>query len=272
MLKISRAAAVTALLLIVPAAAFADDPVVAIINGAKLMKSDIDQAREGLPEQYQSVPFEQIYPLLLDSMIDSKLVAADARAKKLQNDLEFKRRLARVEEQILERYAVRKMIDAALTDDVLRNRYKDKAKAGGGEEMHARHILVKTEDEAKAVIKLLDGGADFVELAKKKSTGPSGPSGGDLGFFGKGQMVPEFEKAALTLAPGKYSAAPVKTQFGYHVIKLEERRETKAPSFEETVDQLRTEAAQEIGSAYIENLRAAAKIERFSLDGSKKTN
>ncbi len=269
MRKVLRSAAVAAALMTVSGGAFADDPVVATVNGAKIMKSDIDAARESLPEQYRAVPFEQIYPLMLDSMIDSKLVATDARGKKLHNDPEFKKRLERVEEQLLERYAVRKMIEKSLTDAELRKRYDAMAKGASGEELHARHILLKTEEDAVAVIKELDGGANFADLAKKKSTGPSGPSGGDLGFFGKGQMVPEFETAAYALATGKHSAKPVKTQFGFHVIKVEERRQATPPSFEETVEQLRAEAAQELGAAYVENLRAAAKIERFNLDGSK---
>jgi peptidyl-prolyl cis-trans isomerase C len=107
------------------------------------------------------------------------------------------------------------------------------------EEISARHILVETEEEAKALITELDAGKDFAELAKEKSTGPSAGQGGDLGFFTKGRMVPEFEAAAFEITPGEYGKEPVKTQFGWHVIKVEERRETAPPAFEEVADQVR---------------------------------
>ena len=127
--------------------------------------------------------------------------------------------------------------------------------------------LVKTEDEAKAIIKNLRGGADFEATAKEKSTGPSGPNGGDLGFFGKGQMVPEFEKAAFALKKGKITDTPVKTQFGWHIIKVDDRRKSEPPSFDSIKQKLRTEISQEAGSKYVSGLRKEAKIERFDLDG-----
>ncbi|NJO38685.1 MAG: hypothetical protein HC871_15110, partial [Rhizobiales bacterium] len=122
------------------------------------------------------------------------------------------------------------------------------------EEVRARHILLASEDDAKAVIAELEGGADFSELAKEKSTGPSGPQGGDLGYFKKGQMVPEFGDAAFAMDVGSTSAAPVKTQFGFHVIKVEDKRKVE-PSFEETEPQIRQEVARAIVTALVEDLR-----------------
>ncbi|MBT5297433.1 MAG: hypothetical protein HOB37_00240 [Rhodospirillaceae bacterium] len=155
-----------------------------------------------------------------------------------------------------------------ITEDAVRARY-DKMVAGksGAEEVHARHILVKTEDEAKAIIKDLKGGADFETLAKEKSTGPSGPNGGDLGFFAKGQMVPAFEKAAFGMDKGEVTDEAVKTQFGYHVIKVEAKRKSEAPSFEKMEQQLRTELSQEKATTFVASLRKGAKIERFDLEG-----
>lgn len=245
-----------------------DDPVVATVNGKDILRSDLMQAHENLPPEYKQVPLEQIYPMLLTSLIDSKLVAQDAKARKLDEEAEFKKTLSLVRDQLLERYAVRKEIDGAVSDEKLRKIY-DETVATGAEEVHARHILVKTADEAVAIIKELDGGADFAEMAKEKSTGPSGPRGGDLGFFGRGQMVPEFEAAAYGLDAGNHSREPVQTQFGFHVIKVEEKRATTPPSFEESVEELRADAAQAAGSAYVERLRETAKIERFAIDGSK---
>ncbi len=245
-----------------------DDTVVAVVNGEKILRSDVENAKSNLPKEYQSIPMEQIYPMLLTSMIDSKLVAADARARKLNEDKEFKENVALVMDQLLERYAVQKEIAAAITEEKLRALY-DAGAVETGSEIQARHILVKTAEEANAIIKSLDGGADFAELAKEKSTGPSGPRGGDLGYFGKGQMVPPFEQAAFALKPGTYTKTPVQTQFGFHVIKVEAERAAQAASFEDSVEELRAEAAQAAGGAYVDRLRGDAKIERFDLDGKK---
>ncbi len=244
------------------------DPVVAIVDGHKILKSHLIEAQQLLPRQYQAVPMEQIYPALVDSIIDTHLAAADARAKKMDKDADFRARMSRIEEQLLQRMVLEKEMTQAVSDEALKKRY-EKMVAGlsGNEEVHARHILLKTEDEAKAVIKDLSGGADFAELAKKKSTGPSGPNGGDLGFFGKGQMVPEFEKAAFALSKGAVSTEPVKTQFGYHVIKLEGRRKAEVPKYDAVVEQLRGEISQERGAAYVDKLRAGAKVTRFTLEG-----
>lgn len=245
-----------------------DDPVIAVVNGEKIMRSDLMAARENLPQEYRPIPLEQIYPILLTSLIDSKLVAADAKARKLDEEQAYKDRLDQVAVQVLERYAVRKAIEDAVTDEKLRAAY-DAQVSGGGKEIKARHILVKTNDEAVAIIKELDQGADFAELAKSKSTGPSGPNGGDLGYFGKGQMVAPFETAAFSLEKGGYTKEPVQTQFGFHIIMVEDERTKTPPTFEESVDELRNEISQQAGASYVESLREDAKIERFKLDGSK---
>lgn len=245
-----------------------DDPVVAIVNGQKILKSHLVEAQQLLPRQYQSVPLDQIYPALVDSIIDTKLAAADARAKKLHEEADFRARMDRIEDQLLQRMVLEKEMTQAISDATLKQRYeKTVAGLAEREEVHARHILVKTEDEAKMVIKELGKGGDFAELAKTKSTGPSGPNGGDLGFFGKGQMVPAFEKAAFAMKKGEVSGDPIKTQFGYHVIKVEDRRKAEVPAYDAMVEQLRGEISQERGSAYVEKLRDGAKVARFTLDG-----
>lgn len=246
-----------------------DDPVMAIVNGHKILKSELMAARENLPEEYRPVPLEQVFPALLSSLVDSKLVAADAKSRKLDEEAEYKEHLEKITEQVLERYAVRQAIETAVTDDKLRTEYQNRVSGGGEKEISARHILVKTNDEAMAIIKELDGGADFAELAKTKSTGPSGASGGSLGFFAKGQMVPSFEEAAFALEKGTYTKEPVQTQFGFHIIKVEDDRQKTPPTFEESVDEIRNEMAQQAAAQYIEGLRGAAEIERFNIDGSK---
>jgi len=268
--RVFAAGAMTGLFLAMAAlpAAAADDPVVAVVNGAKIYRSNIEKAHDNLPPEYKAVPMDQIYPMLLSSLIDSKLVATDAVAQKMDEEEDFKQTLALIKEQLLERYAVRKQIDAAVTDEKLKALYEQTV-ATGAKEVHARHILLKTADEAVAVIKTLDGGADFATVAKEKSTGPSGPRGGDLGFFAKGQMVPAFEEAAFAMEAGTHSREPVQTQFGFHVIKVEEIRDAAPPSFEDSVEQLRADAAQAAGAAYVETLRQKAEIERFNIDGTK---
>lgn len=250
-------------------AAEAENPVVATVNGTEIHLTDVQNAYKRLPEQYQRVPFEAIFSGLVESLIDSRLAATDARGKKLNEGAEFKEQMARIEEQVLQRMMLAQVIEAGVTDAAVKARYDAVAKEGAqGEQVKASHILLKTEDDAKAVIAEIKKGGDFAELAKKKSTGPSASSGGDLGFFGKGQMVPAFEAAAFALKKGEVTDKPVKTQFGWHVIKVVDRKKQEVPSFEEMEPGLRNELSQEAGSAYIGTLRKGAKIALFKADGS----
>ncbi len=252
-----------------PVLAAEDDPVVATVNGAEIRLSQVKKAHARLPEQYQQVPFETIFPGLVDSLIDTRLAARDARGQNLHDTPKFKARMAQIEEQVLQRMALTKAIADKVGDAEVKARYEAEAKKlAAVEQIKVRHILVKTEDEAKIVIAELKNGGDFIDLAKKKSTGPSAGDGGDLGFFGKGQMVPAFEKAAFALNDGAVSETPVKTQFGWHVIKVEERKKADVPSFEEMEPAIRDELSQDAGSAYIMELRKGAEIARFDTDGS----
>ena len=264
------AAALAVTLSITPGGVLAadDDPVVATVNGTKILKSMLVTAQQLLPEQYQKIPLMQIYPALVDTVIDMKLSAADARKKRLHETKEFKVLMSRVEDQMLQRTVLQAEMDKALTEEALKRRYDALiADEKSSTEVHARHILVKTKEEANDIIEQLQNGASFEVTAKEKSTGPSATSGGDLGFFGKGQMVPEFEKAAFSLRKGKFTDTPVKTQFGWHIIKLEDRRKSEPPSFESIKQKLQTEISQETGAEYVSGLRKKAKIERFDLDG-----
>jgi peptidyl-prolyl cis-trans isomerase C len=152
---------------------------------------------------------------------------------------------------------------AATTDEAMKKVYAEAAKQIEGEqEVHARHILVESEDEAKAIEAELKKGADFAELAKKKSKDPGAADGGDLGFFTKDQMVPEFSTVAFALEPGKISD-PVKSQFGWHVIKVEEKRNRKAPDFEQVKAQIETYVTRKAQAEYVAKLRESAKVERM---------
>jgi peptidyl-prolyl cis-trans isomerase C len=261
-------AAVVAILAVVAlpslAATAEEDPVVAKVNGAEIHRSQALEVRRRLPAQMQQVPDDLIMPVLVNIVIDTKLVAAEARRQNLQDDPEVREQMAKLEDLILEQYLVSRVVEKSLTDEALKKRYeKMLEETKGEEEVHARHILLANEEEAKAVIAQLQKGADFAELAKEKSTGPSAAQGGDLGYFGKGEMVPAFAEAAFALKPGAFTEEPVQTQFGWHVIKVEDRRKKEPPTFEEVSDQLRGELAREARAAYIEELRGKATIERM---------
>ena len=247
------------------------DVVVATVNGQKIMLSEVQTAQNNLSPQYRQLPLQLIFPALLDQVIDSKLVSAEGRKANLQNDADVKRRMALVEDQLVQQAYLLKEIDKKITPDAIKARYAKLLKElPPEEEVKARHILVKTEDDAKAIIAELAKGGDFDKLAKEKSTDTaSGPQGGDLGFFKKGDMVGEFAEAAFAMKKGETSTTPVKTQFGFHVIRVDDRRPAAPPKMEEVEEQLRTEMSREIVTAMIEGLRTKAKIERFNIDGSK---
>ena len=243
----------------------AEDPVVATVNGEDIHLAEVKGAYKNLPQQYQQVPFETIFAGLIDSLIDARLATADARTKKIHENKEFKEQMA------LQRIMLNLGVKEGGTDAAVKARYDAAAKElAASEQVSARHILLKTEDDAIAVIAELKKGGDFVELAKKKSTGPSAATGGDLGFFGKGQMVPVFEKIAFALKKGEYTETPVKSQFGWHVIKVGDRKKQDVPSFEKMEPTIRSELSQAAGIAYITSLREGAKIARFNADGSPK--
>ncbi|MGB0631913.1 MAG: peptidylprolyl isomerase [Alphaproteobacteria bacterium] len=252
-----------------PNGAAANDPVVATVNGAKIFRSDVEAARGQLPEQYRNLPMDQLFTPLVNQLVRSKLMAGKARADNLHETANYKKRMALIQDRLLEEALLDKVIGARVTDDALQEKYKKSiADFPSKEEVRARHILVKTEDEAKALVKELDGGADFAKLAADKSIGPSKSRGGDLDYFGRGQMVPPFEKAAFALAKGEYTKAPVQSPFGWHVIKVEDKRQSKPPTFEESRAKIGQELSQEIAADLVKDLMENAKIERFEADGS----
>jgi len=245
-----------------------DNTVVARVDGTELRLSDVKAAQQNLPPQAQKLPFEQIYPMLLDRLVDGMLIAEAGRKEHLDRDPELQDRLKHYEDRLIQEAYINRAIKDAETEDALNARYQTFLKEKPArEEVHARHILVPTEAEAKSVIAELEKGADFAALAKKYSKDPGAESGGDLGYFGHDDMVKEFADAAFALSPGQYTKTPVKTEFGWHVIKVEDRRAGKPPSFEEAREQLSREIAHEIIDGKLHDLRDAAKIEEFGLDG-----
>ncbi len=244
------------------------EPVVATVNGTKIYYGDVLRARQSLPAEYQSVPMEMIFGALLNQLVDQRLVALAAREAKIDEDPIVQEQLRALEEQVLQQGYLRKQIEPELTVEKLQARYDAQYKGQtGAEEVRARHILLETEEKAREVLADIRGGADFAEAAKTHSTGPSGPRGGDLGFFQAGQMVPEFSEAAFAMQAGEVSD-PVQTQFGWHIIKVEERRAAPAPAFEEVADELRTEVQREVVAKVVSDLREGAEIETFTPEGN----
>jgi peptidyl-prolyl cis-trans isomerase C len=245
--------------------------VVATVNGQQVRLSELEIAQQSLPQQYRSMPLQAVFPALLERIIDSKLVVQEGKKTKTNEDPAFKKRMAFVEEQVLQDFWIQREISRLVTLEKIQAKYQERLKSMPPEdEVHARHILVATEDEAKAIIAELKKGTPFDKLAKEKSTDKaSGAEGGDLGWFKKSDMVKEFADAAFDLKKGQTSETPTKTQFGYHVIKIDDRRTAPPPALEELSDQIREELAREAITAQLDKIRSGSKIEKFNMDGSK---
>ncbi|AZO03345.1 MAG: peptidylprolyl isomerase [Mesorhizobium sp.] len=246
-----------------PAAPVDPNAVVATINGEKLTEADLQLAEGELSQQFAQLPPDQRRAAALSAAIEIRVMAKKAVDSGLDKDADFQRRMAFLQARALHGEVVEKEVVDKVTDAEVRARYDQEiANTPPVNEVHARHILVKTKEEAEAIIKQLDGGADFQKLANEHTNDPSGKtSGGDLGWFGPGQMVPEFDKAAFALDVGKYTKEPVQTQFGWHVIKLEDKRAKQPPAFDDVKDQAKQAVIRDKYFAMVKDLRAAAKVE-----------
>lgn len=247
----------------------ASDPVVARIDGTPILLSEVEEAARGLPEQFRAMPPMMLFPLLIDQMISQRVLADAARKANLQNTPEVRARVRQAEEEALQQAYLAREIGPLMTEEALRARYqRDIASQPAEAQVRARHILVQTETEARSAVTALQGGADFATLAKERSRGPGAAEGGDLGFFKKEEMPEAFAEAAFALQVGQYTTTPVRTQFGWHVIKVEERREEPRPTFEQAEEGIRRSVIEEAATSVVDRLRAAATVQRFNLDGS----
>lgn len=245
------------------------DTVVAIIDGTKITRADVIESAKSLPEEYQA-KIESIFPDLINRLIDLRLLAAEGRKQKLPDDPEVKARIAELTDQVIQEFLIRRQVEKGMTEASIKARYdKFVADNPAQPEVHALHILSATEAEAKAIIAELAAGADFSVLAAAKSTDPSAKqNGGDLGYFVADDMVGEFSQAAFALEKGAISPTPVKSDFGWHVIKVVDKRERTPPSFEQARGQIEQMLSGELVTAYLNQLRGGAKIERFNPDGT----
>jgi peptidyl-prolyl cis-trans isomerase C len=254
-------------------AAIPTDRVVAIVNGEKITELDLAAAEPDLQQALAQFPQDQQMAALIKGVIDIRLMARAAQAANMDKGPQIESTLAYVHDKALRNAYLQDKLGAAVTDAALKARYDaEVAKFVPEDEIHAVHILVNTEDEAKAIIAQLDQGGDFAAIAKEKSTDKgSGQAGGDLGWFGKGQMVKPFEDAAFALAAGQYTKTPVKSDFGYHVIKVLEKRKSAPPSFDDQKDDLARQLGRETILAIIDALHASAKIEMVPAPGAAAT-
>jgi len=244
------------------------DPVVARVNGKEIRLSDVSDTAQQLPPEARSMPPGMLFPLLLDQLIDRAAIVELARKRGMDKEPAVVRQMVRAQDQALQTAIIGRDVGPLITEAELRARY-DREIAGkpGEEEVHARHILLGSESDAKAVIAELKKGGDFATIARARSTDKA-TGDGDLGFFKQGDMVPEFATAAFALKAGETVEAPVKSQFGWHVIRVEARRSTPPPSFEEAYDGLRSKTVQEGVDKVLKEARTGLTVERFNMDGT----
>lgn len=238
---------------------------VATVNGEKIYLAGVMRLAEQLPAEYRQRPLESYFSGLVDDIIDSRLAAVAGAESGLSENPDISRLMEVAAMRVLAEAWIAQQVNEAVTEDALAATYKlFIADSGLREEVKARHILVPEEATARAIIEKLAGGAEFAEIAKIDSTGPSGPNGGDLGYFARGAMVPAFEVAAFELELGSFTPEPVQTQFGWHIIKVEDKRVATPPSFEEMLPQLRQKLLNQTLGRVLEGLRASAQINRRS--------
>ncbi len=269
-------AAFMAMTAVAPAQAPASDPVIAKVNGAEIRQSDLNLAEEDIGRDMPANDEAGKRDYLVNYLTDLLLIAKAAEAQKIPDSAEFKQRLAFVRNKALMETVLGQEVKAALTEPALRKIYEDATKTMSREqEVHARHILFRVadpsdqaaskaaEDKVKNTIERIKKGEDFGTLAKALTEDPSGKQdGGDLGYFTKGQMVPEFSEVAFSLEKGQVSG-PVKTQFGWHVLKVEDKRTREPPPFDNVRGQIEEFATRKAQADFVTKLRTDAKIERL---------
>ncbi len=236
------------------------DTVVAELNGETITLGDMTEFQKTVPTAAE-MEIKTILPQLLNFYIDQRLVITAARGRGLEDDPKVKEQLERLENELVRQAYLRDEISDRVTPEAIELSYNKTMETVVQEpEVKARHILVETEDEAEALLQDIADGAEFADLAMERSTGPSGPQGGDLGWFVAGTMVPEFAQAAFALQPGEVSPSPVKTDFGWHVIKVEDRRLKPVPTLAEMSDQIRDGLTDDAVESLMTELRGRATI------------
>jgi len=248
------------------------DRVRAIVAGEEIRQSDVDAFIGQLPDQVRAAPREQIDPLVINELVNTRLVVKLARAAGTEQDETYKLQVETASLRILQNVYLSSQIEAGVTEERLQKLYEEFVAANPpAEQIRASHILVEAKEDAQAIAAEVRGGADFAEVARRESTGPSASAGGDLGFFEKGQMVATFSEVAFGLELNETSD-PVQTQFGWHVIKLTDRRQAPPPALDEVREELTKQLTNEIVQEVLVRARDGVTIETFDIDGNRIEN
>ena len=257
------ATTVLSLSLAVPVQLMAQDRIaVATIDGDSIWLDEIMAVAETLPPEYQQQGIASIYDQLVDDVANSRLAAIAARSSGLDKEEDVASAMKTAADRVLAEAYITREVGKEITEEAIQTAYDAYvADTGSRETVTASHILVETEEAARAIIDQLKDGADFAELAREKSTGPSGPNGGSLGSFGRGQMVPAFEAAAFGMPVGGFSDNPVQTQFGWHVIQVSDKGIEQAPELDQMRDQIAANLSRQSFARIVETLRAGTTIE-----------
>jgi peptidyl-prolyl cis-trans isomerase C len=246
------------------------DPVVASVEGHPITLSELGEAAKTLPDNLRSLPFDTLYPVLLDRLVDHESLVMMAKRKGLEDRKQVQHDIQAATERILEAAYLAEVAAPAVTEQAIQARYKRLyGNRPATEEVHARHILVATEAEARKVLEELQKGADFATIARVVSKDPDAVKGGDLGFFRREQVWPGFADVAFSLQPGQVGPNPIHNEFGWHVIKVEEKRLVAPPSFSDMHDQLRQDLLAAAVQRAVADARLQLDIHRFNLDGSE---
>lgn len=246
------------------------NPVVATVDGKDITRVDVFRYIKMMPENVRQLPPQAIYPLALEQVINTRVVQNKAEDAGLENDPEVEQQMAMAKQQIIRSVYVQRAVDKEISDSDLKTKYNEMVgKVPAVEEAHAAHILVDSEAKAKDIIAKLKDGGDFAKLAAENSGDPGNKDkGGDLGWFAKQDMVPEFSDAAFKIAKGTVGETPVKTQFGWHVVKVLDKRERPKPTFEEVKPMLQVELRREKLEGMLDGWKSAAKVEKFDINGN----
>lgn len=259
--------------LLAPAAAQEEQPdrsqlLIATVDGQEIRQADVSALVATLPPQTQQLPREQLLPLVLQELINNKILVKLARRDGLDKEPEFERQIKSAAEQILRQIFLEQLSEAALNDEAIQKYYDENiGSAKGNVEVRARHILLETEEDALAVVEEIESGGNFEQLARDRSTGPSAPAGGDLGYFTRDAMVAPFAEAAFAMAVGEVSE-PVQTRFGWHIIKVEDRRETAPPPLEQVRDEITRQLFRQVVQNTISGERENSEVVLYDAQGN----
>ena len=246
-----------------------DNPVIVKVNGDSITRQDVMAMVNAMPPQMKQMPAEQLFPMAIEQLINNEVIDSQAKNAGLGNDPDVLKQLAEVKENLVRSKYVENVVKEKATDELVKKEYDNYvATFPEVEEARAAHILVEDEALAKSLISKLNAGEAFADLAKEHSVDGSGAGGGDLGYFVASEVVTEFSEAAFKLAPGEYTKSPVKSQFGYHIIRLDEKRMRKPQEFAELKDMMTQELQRQVFEETMKEWKEAANIERFDINGN----